>query len=134
MDKKVNNFLEKVKVSAELFANCTGKAATRAADAAGKTATSVMETTKLNLQIFDLNTELEILYKEIGKIVYDVHRGIDADQDDMQIKLELIDEKLEKIAAIKARLSEVKSDKKCPNCGRDCSKDDTFCSSCGAQL
>lgn len=134
MDKKVNNFLEKAKVSAELFANRTGRAATQAASSAGRTATNVMETTKLNLQIFDLNTEIEILYKEIGKIVYSVHSGAEADQDDMQIKLELIDEKLEKIAAIRDRLSEVKANVICPNCGRECSHSDVFCSSCGAQL
>ena len=69
MDKKVNSFLEKARVSAELFANRTGRAATQAASTAGKTASNVMEATRLNLQIFDLNTEIEILYKEIGKMV-----------------------------------------------------------------
>ncbi len=134
MDTNVNNLLEKVKVSAEMVASYTGKAATRAADAAGKTATTVMETTKMNLQIFDLNTELEILYKEIGKIVYDVHCGIEVDQDDIQTKLDLIDEKRQKIEEIRENLNEVKSDQICPNCGKSCSKEDTFCSCCGAQL
>ena len=61
MDTK--NFFEKAIVSAELLANRTGVVATRAADAAGKTATSFVSATKLNMQIFDLNTEIEILYK-----------------------------------------------------------------------
>ena len=95
MDTK--NFFEKAIVSAELLANRTGVVATRAADAAGKTATSFVSATKLNMQIFDLNTEIEILYKEIGKMVYHVHTGMEEDQDALQAKLLLIDEKLEKI-------------------------------------
>ena len=134
MDKKMNNFFEKAKVSAELFANCTGKVAAQAATTASKTASDVMEATKLNLQIFDLNTEIEILYKEIGKIVYTVHTGAEGDHDDMEIKLELIDEKLEKIAALRERLATMKTSVTCPNCGKECSHNDTFCSCCGAQL
>lgn len=134
MDKKVNSFLEKARVSAELFANRTGRVATQAASTAGKTASNVVEATRLNLRIFDLNTEIEILYKEIGKMVYAVHSGSTANQDELQIKLELIDEKLDKIAAIREKLSQVKSTVTCPNCGRECGPDDTFCSSCGAQL
>lgn len=134
MDKKVSDFLEKAKVSAELFANRSSIIAAQAADSASKTAVTVMETTRLNLQIFDLNTEIEILYKEIGKIVYHVHIGAEANQEDMQVKLNLIDEKLDKIAAIRARLREVKANTTCPNCGKNCSDGDAFCSSCGAQL
>ena len=134
MDKKVSDFLERAKVSAELFANRSSAIAAQAADSAGKTAATMMETTKLNLQIFDLNTEVEILYKEIGKIVYRVHIGAEADQEDMQIKLGLIDEKLDKIASLRARLREVKADVVCPNCGKNCADGDQFCSNCGAQL
>ena len=56
MDK--NNFFEKAKVSAEILSARTGVTAAKAADAAGKTAASVLSATKLNLQIFDLNTEV----------------------------------------------------------------------------
>ncbi|MCD8356632.1 MAG: zinc ribbon domain-containing protein [Clostridia bacterium] len=132
MDKK--NFFEKAMVSAELLANRTGIAATKAADAAGRTATSVVGATKLNLQIFDLNTEIEILYKEIGKMVYNVHTGQDEDQDSLNAKLILIDEKRDKIEEIRAQLNAAKSKVCCPNCGRECTKDAVFCSCCGAQL
>ena len=52
MDAKVQSFLDKIKVMAEK----TGKAAGRAADAAGKKATELASATRINLQIFDLNT------------------------------------------------------------------------------
>ena len=53
MDAKMQTFLEKVKVMADK----TSKAAGRAADAAGKKATELASATRINLQIFDLNTE-----------------------------------------------------------------------------
>ena len=132
MDTK--NFFEKAIVSAELLANRTGVVATRAADAAGKTATSFVSATKLNMQIFDLNTEIEILYKEIGKMVYHVHTGMEEDQDALQAKLLLIDEKLEKIEEIREKLNAAKAKTCCPNCGKECPSGAAFCSSCGAKL
>lgn len=134
MDNRVNRFLEKAKVSAEMLASKTGRAATQAATSAGKTATSVVGTTKLNLQIFDLNTEIEILYKEIGKMVYAVHNGEENDQAELQVKLDLIDEKLEKIEALREQISQAKTGPICPNCGRECGAEDAFCRNCGAQL
>ena len=72
MDAKMQTFLEKVKVMADK----TGKAAGRAADAAGKKATELASATRINLQIFDLNTECEVLFKEIGKMVYEELAGM----------------------------------------------------------
>jgi len=132
MDK--TNFFEKAKVSAEILSARTGVTAAKAADAAGKTAVNMLNATKLNLQIFDLNTEVEILYKEIGKMVYSVHIGNEEDQATLQIKLQLIDEKLQKMGELQAQLSAERSTQFCPNCGKQCRKDDTFCSHCGAQL
>ena len=57
MDAKVQSFLDKIKVMADK----TSQAAGRAADAAGKKATELASATRLNLQIFDLNTECEVL-------------------------------------------------------------------------
>lgn len=132
MEKK--NFFEKAIVSAELLANRTGVAATKAADAASKTAASMVGSTKLNLQIFDLNTEVEMLYKEIGKMVYRVHTGQEEDQETLHANLVLIDEKLEKIEALRAQIQEAKASVTCPVCGKECSKESAFCSHCGAQL
>lgn len=128
------NFFEKAMISAELLANRTSVVATKAADTAGKTAASVVSATKLNMQIFDLNTEIEILYKDIGKMVYHVHTGLEEDQDSLQAKLLLIDEKLEKIEEIREKLHAVKAKNCCPNCGKECPSSAAFCSSCGAQL
>lgn len=123
MEPKVTEFFEKAKVSA-----------THAADSASRKAGVMMKSTKLNLQIFDINTEIEILYKEIGKAVYHAHTGKEIDQQAIDVKLKLIDEKLEKIAAIREQLNIVKENVLCPNCGKACAREDVFCRNCGAHL
>ncbi|MCB6364771.1 hypothetical protein LI291_00990 [Intestinibacillus massiliensis] len=130
MDPKVQMLLEKAKV----LADKTGKAAVRAADSAGKKATEMAQATRLNLQIFDLNTECEVLYKEIGKIVYDIHVGIETPEEEMESRIAKVDENRARVAELKAKIADAKAGLVCPNCGKPCNKDDGFCSSCGAQL
>ncbi|MDP4109068.1 MAG: zinc ribbon domain-containing protein [Bacillota bacterium] len=130
MEQKTKDIMEKIKATASIAAEAAGKAA----EAAGKKAGEVMEITKLNLQIFDLNTEIEILYKEIGKMVYNTHAGQDVSAEELELKLNQLDEKREMAAAIKEKISERRTQNKCPNCGKECDKDDSFCRTCGAQL
>ncbi len=123
---------DKAKASASILA---GKnAALNAADIAGKKATSVVETTKINLKVFDLNTDIEVRYKEIGKIMYAVHIGEETDGERLQQLMEEIDEKQEAIRQLKEQLSQKKEKVLCPVCGKECRKEDEFCSSCGEPL
>lgn len=130
MDPKVQVLLEKVKV----LADKTGKAAVYVADTAGKKASEMAQATRLNLQIFDLNTECEVYYKEIGKIVYDTHIGLETSEEEMEDRIAKIDDMRARVDELKAKISETKSILACPNCGKPCSKEDEFCSSCGAQI
>ena len=59
MDMKMQAFLDKVKDMADK----TGKVSRHAAGVAGKKANDLALATRINLQIFDLNTECEALYK-----------------------------------------------------------------------
>ena len=130
MDAKVQSFLDKIKVMAEK----TGKAAGRAADVAGKEANELASATRLNLQIFDLNTECEVLYKEIGRMVYDLHRGVEVSNDEMDEKIAAVDAKQEKITALREELAGMKTIVVCPHCGKTCSREDAYCSGCGGAL
>lgn len=130
MDAKVQSFLDKIKVMAEK----TGKAASRAADVAGKKATELAGATRINLQIFDLNTECEVLYKEIGRMVYELHRGSEVSNDEMDEKIAAVDAKQEKIAALREELAGMKTIVVCPHCGKTCSREDAYCSGCGGAL
>ena len=64
MDTKLQSFLDKVKDTASR----TGRSVGRAADAAGKKASEMAAATRLNLRIFDLNTECDVLFRDIGRM------------------------------------------------------------------
>lgn len=130
MDNKVAMMLEKAKI----VAGKTSQAATRAVESAGKMAGDMAQATKINLQIFDLNTECEVLYKEIGKLVYDIHLGAEVAPDAMDGYLEKLDETRARVEALRAQLPETKTPVSCPICGKQCSRDDAFCAGCGASL
>jgi len=130
MDVNVEALLDKVKEIAEL----TSEAACFAADAAGKKAGDFMNTTKANFKIFDLNAECEVLYKEIGRMVYDVHQGVEVMNEAMEAKLAELDQKQEQILELRRELDRNKPILVCPGCGKVCSPEDSFCSGCGVKL
>ena len=122
-------FLDKVKDMAD-----KPEVSRHAAGVAGKKANDLALATRINLQIFDLNTECEALYKEIGKLVYDLHRGAEVTNEEMDEKMAQVDAKQEKLAVLRDKLAEMRSVTACPHCGKPCGKDDAYCSSCGAEL
>ena len=127
MDEKVKVILEKVKETAY----AAGKAAGEVADVAAKKANKAMEVTKLSVANFDLSTDIEILYKEIGKLVHLTHLGEEIDPDIINDKLSIIDDKIAKIDENKQHIKDLRSANTCPNCGKNCKKEDSFCSACG---
>ncbi len=130
MDARVQTFLDKVKVMADK----TGRSVGRAADATSKKASELASATRIRLLMFDLNTECDVLYKDIGKMVYDLHRGEEVSSEEMDAKIAAVDEKQSKLAALRDELNGMKSVVICPQCGKQCSKEDSFCSSCGGTL
>lgn len=126
----LQNLFAKVKVSASKIAEKGAEMATFA----GKKASNLAETTKLNIQIFDINTEIEILYKELGQLTYDSKNGLNVSDDDMQIKTQLITEKLEKIQSIRLDINYIADNVACPVCDKACDSESSFCNSCGAKL
>lgn len=130
MDQKLMELLEKIKATAATAAEAAGKAA----DVASKKASELAGVTKLNLQVFDLNTDIELLFKDIGKAVYLTHTGAEIEAEEIDAKIALIDEKYAKIAELRECIASKKTTFCCSNCGRECDKGDAFCSSCGAAL
>ena len=98
MDTKLQSFLDKVKDTASR----TGRSVGRAADAAGKKASEMAAATRLNLRIFDLNTECDVLFRDIGRMVYELHRGDEVTSEDMDAKLEEVDAKKEQLAELRS--------------------------------
>lgn len=131
MDMKMQAFLDKVKDMADKTGQGLSSCGRRSRQ---KGERPFALATRINLQIFDLNTECEALYKEIGKLVYDLHRGAEVTNEEMDEKMAQVDAKQEKLAALRDKLAEMRSVTACPHCGKPCGKDDAYCSSCGAEL
>ena len=83
MDAKLQSLLGRVKGVADR----TGRSVGRAADAAGRKATEMAAATRLNLRIFDINTECDVLFRDIGRMVYELHRGDEVTNEEMDAKL-----------------------------------------------
>lgn len=130
MDHNVSMILEKIKVVAEQ----TRTATVRAVDQAGRKANEMAQATRLNLQIFDRNTECEVLYKEIGKVIYDIHQGTETSDDIIEEKLLALDALHTELDALRTELASLKTVCICPHCGRQCSREDAYCAGCGKPL
>ena len=123
MDAKVREILMKVKESA-----------VDAGRSAGKVATDLVNQAKLNLRIVELNSEIESAYKNLGKMLYAVHNGIEIPADSIDETLMEIDAKKAEIDDIRDSLQKAKAGLVCPACGKYVGKKAAYCSSCGAKI
>lgn len=130
MDEKVRELMEKAK----LTVSAASSVATQAADTVSQKGAILVHQTKRRLKVFDLNNEVEILMREIGRAVYLTHTGVEADEAALQQKLEEIDAKYAEIAKLKAEQEAEKTTTVCPVCGKECGKDDLYCRICGVKL
>ena len=130
MDPKVREIIERVKATAMNAAEAAG----HAMDVATQKAGEFVDVTKLNLKVFDLNTDIDLLYKEIGKNVYLTHTGEEVDPELIEEKIAEIDEKMARIEELKAEITNKKNTTTCPNCGCECQKGDSYCRVCGAAM
>ena len=87
MDEKVKELLEKAKLTAGLAADTAVKAASVVTQKSNR----LVEKTKQNLKVFDLNNEVELLMREIGRMVYLTHTGAETDEAELEAKLAQID-------------------------------------------
>ena len=130
MDDKVKALLERVKDTAVAVSEVAGSTARYA----GKYAGQMVDVAKLNMQIFDLKTEINELLQAVGQVVYDTHLGVEAESDTITTLLAALDDKNQTIDELKTRIAVLKNCKSCPACGTDCGQEDKFCKNCGAAL
>ncbi|MEG2571367.1 MAG: zinc ribbon domain-containing protein, partial [Clostridia bacterium] len=75
------------------------------------------------MNIFDLNTDVDVLYKDIGKIIYDSHCNVDTPTETLEAKIEEVDSKMGEILALREKIAALKDTKTCDACGAKCEKD-----------
>lgn len=115
------------------FFDKLGKKATEAykvtADKTGK----IAKETKLKFKISELKTQINDIYEQIGKKVYEKHVReeeicIKKDLEEQCTKIDVLSDEIDGL--LKECLA-LKDKKQCPKCYKEIEKDDKFCPSCG---
>ena len=130
MDERVKELLDRIRDTA----NVAVDAAADTARVAGKKAGQMVDVAKLNVQLFDLNTELNDVLKKLGQVMYDTHQGKTENPEQVAALLDRADELSGRIAEVKERVAALRLSSVCPACGASCGKEDLFCRACGQKL
>lgn len=130
MEDRVKELLDQIRGTASVAAD----AAIDTARVAGKRAGQMVDVAKLNVQLFDLNGEFNDIMRQLGQVMYGIHKGEDPGNEGVTQLLARADETAAKSAELKARIADLRQSQICPGCGSACGKDDKFCRKCGAGL
>ncbi|MCI8759676.1 MAG: zinc ribbon domain-containing protein [Clostridia bacterium] len=114
------------------FFDKLGKKASEAykvtADKTGK----IAKETKLKFKIGELKTQINSIYEEIGKKVYEKHvREEICIKKDLEEQCTKIDVLSDEIDSLLKECLELKDKKQCQKCYKEIEKDDKFCPNCG---
>lgn len=130
MDDKVKELLEKLRTGAVNVGAAAGSTLREASARAGET----IEITKLNMKIFDLNSEINQDMRKLGEIMYATHSGGVVNETELDALLCDVDDKRSEIKQYRERIRDMKKTTVCPMCGASCSRGDRFCRKCGADI
>ena len=130
MDEKVRELLDRIRGGAQAAADT----AADTARVAGRKAGQIVDVAKLNIQLFDLNSDLDEVLRRLGRVMYDAHLGREGGDEAVTGLLARADETNAKITEVKDRIADLRHTQTCPACGAPCGKEDKFCRKCGATL
>lgn len=115
------------------FFDNIGKKASAAYDATAEKTGKIAKEAKLRMKINEDKSDINDLYKEIGKKVYEKH----VREENIDIRTDL-EEECSKIDVLSAEIEtclksilELRNKKKCPKCDTEMNMDAVFCPNCG---
>ena len=113
------------------FFDKIGKKASEAykitADKTGK----IAKETRINLKISELKVDMENIYEDLGKIIYEQYLNGAEFQEDITKNCAKGDEVKRKIKELTAEKMELKDKKICIKCNSEIDKNNKFCPNCG---
>lgn len=107
------------------------KKVTDTAKAAAKKSGSVVEVTKLNMNINTEEEKVRKIYSDMGRMLYEDYTEGKNVGERLLEQCVKIDEIIEGIDDMKQKILELKNVKACPNCGMELEVDMTYCYKCG---
>ena len=93
-----------------------------------------MDVAKLNIQMFDLNSDLDEVLRRLGRVMYNLHLGQAEEGESVDQLLARADEINVRREEVKDRISALRQSCICTSCGAVCGRDDAFCKHCGTRL
>lgn len=91
----------------------------------------LIEISRLNGEIANVQKKKEIIYIGIGKSVYNSYISKTELNEEIKNKCEAVAEHEEQIKKIKVQISNIKKIRRCSNCGFEMIIDTSFCPDCG---
>ncbi len=104
------------------------------ANATGKKTGEIVESSKLKLQISQLNNDLDKIYQKMGQLAYQQIKSDVNNASTLQAKAEEADALIRQIEELSDKVAEVTNQSKCESCGSNNNSGVAFCSRCGAGL
>jgi hypothetical protein len=125
-----NKIINNLKNGASIFA---GEAESLARGAISKSS-DIVDRTKLNFAIKEIENKLNDAYVFIGKYVYEQSKSGAEFTGEVQEKCELINECLNEINELKKEIAISKNAVLCERCGNYVSANSKFCPECGEKI
>ncbi len=104
------------------------------AEATGKKTGELVETTKIKLEIAELQREIAALYEGLGRLVYDGRQSGESVEDMIESCVAHLEEQNAYLQELQDRVLENRNAVRCTVCGAVNEDTARFCSQCGKAL
>lgn len=120
-------FMKKVEEISKKVGDTASSTYNTVADKSGK----LIEKTKLRVAISDKETDIDEIYEEMGKAVYNVYKAGEDVGKEFTKECKKIDKLNEEINEMNKKILYNEGLRKCESCGETISLDSKFCTNCG---
>lgn len=122
-------FNEKLNLFGKKISKTVSKTYKVATEKSGK----LIEETKLRMQIAGENDKISERLEQIGAAVYEDFKAGNSNYADFEDLCQEIEESESLVQEMRSKILEMKKMKQCPICDTEISREDRFCSKCGAE-
>lgn len=105
-----------------------------AAEAVSRKAGQIVDVSKLHINAAELNSEISKRYQALGQYVYENVRETVSGDAEAAGKMAELDELMVQHSAVQKELNDKQNKILCPGCGKSCSTNSSYCSTCGTKL
>lgn len=100
----------------------------------GKKATEIKDVSRLRISAAETTRAISGKFEEIGRAVYEARKsGVDSSEK-VEKKIAETEELYAQLEALNERIAEMKKTTKCPACGAQNEKENSYCPKCGQKL